>query len=328
MTAHGLPGLAVTVARRGTVVYQEATGFADPARRERLTPDHLFRIASISKPVTAVAVFALAEEGRLKPEDRVFGQGGLLEKDFGKAPSTPVGKITVRHLLTHTCGGWGNSRNDPMFRNPALNHHDLIARTLRDHPLEHEPGTHHAYSNFGYCVLGRVIEKLTGRPYAEHVREAVLAKCGVTSMRIAGNTRDDRAPGEVAYVDTDSEAPYRMNVARMDAHGGWLGSTGDLVKFACRVDGFENPPDILRPGTLRTITATDAVSPNYGCGWAVNRVPNWWHGGSIPGTTTLLVRTASGLCWAAFANSRTKDSSAALDRFMWDLVRSVPAWRA
>lgn len=328
MAAHGLPGLAVTVARHGRVVYQMSAGFADPDDRIPLTDAHLFRIASVSKPVTAVAVLALAEQGRLKLDDRVFGAAGLLGRDHAKDPSEAVGKITVRHLLNHTCGGWGNARNDPMFLNPELDHHDLIARTLREQPLEHEPGTRHAYSNFGYCVLGRVIEKLTGRPYADHVREAVLAKCGITSMRIAGNTRADRAPGEVAYVDADPDAPYRMNVARMDAHGGWLGSPGDLVKFACRVDGFDTPPDILRPATLRTMTTPEPVSPGYACGWAVNRAPNWWHNGSLPGTTTLLVRTATGLCWAAFANTRTNGSSGALDRFMWDLVRSVPAWHA
>lgn len=328
MTAQGLPGLAVTVARHGHVIYQNGTGLANPESHEPLTAGHLFRIASISKPITAVAMLALAEQGKLKADDRVFGRDSLLGYNYTKEPSAAVTKITVRHLLTHTCGGWGNARNDPMFLHPELNHHDLISLTLREQPLEHEPGTHHAYSNFGYCVLGRVIEKITGRPYAEHVRESVLAKCGISAMRIAGNTRAERAPNEVAYADADPEAPYRMNVARMDAHGGWLGSPGDLVKFACHVDGFDTPPDILRPETLRTMTATDAVSPNYGCGWAVNRSPNWWHNGSLPGTTTLLVRTASGLCWAAFTNTRTKDSAAALDRFMWDLVRSVPAWRA
>lgn len=328
LARHGIPGLAVTVARHGQVVYQNGFGFAAPRTGERLTAGHLFRIASISKPVTAVAIFQLIEQGRLQPDAPVFGEKGLLPFDGAAADPAAIGKITVRHLLTHTCGGWSNNGSDPMFRQQSLNHHDLIAWTLRKLPLEHAPGTHHAYSNFGYCILGRVIEKLTGHPYADHVTKAVLAKCGITTMRLAGNTPEERADHEVVYVAEDPAAPYRMNVTRMDSHGGWLGSTGDLVRFATHVDGFATPPDILAADTIRAMTTPSAVAPNYACGWAVNRVPNWWHGGSLPGTTTLLVRTASGLCWAAFMNTRTKDSSAALDRFMWDLVRCVPAWRA
>ena len=328
MADQGLPGLSVVVTRMGKLAYQNAAGFADPAKREPLTAAHRFRIASISKPITAVAILALSEQGRLKLSDRVFGKSGLLGADFPAAPEGNVGKIEVRHLLNHTCGGWGNSRNDPMFSKPDLDQRKLIEWTLREIPVEHEPGTRHDYSNFGYCVLGRVIAKVSGRPYAEAVNRMILAKCGIKGMRIAGDTRAERAPDEVAYVDADADAPYRMKVARMDAHGGWIGSPEDLVRFALHVDGFAAPPDILRPETLRVMTTPGPASPNYACGWAVNRAPNWWHNGSLPGTTTLLVRTASGLCWAAFANARSKDSAGALDRFMWDLVRTVPAWNA
>src|SRR5262249_37060823 len=149
-------------------------------------------------------------------------------------------------LLTHTAGGWDNSKNDPMFSHPELNHAQLIERTLRERPLDHVPGEVFAYSNFGYCLLGRVIEKITRRAYDTHVGESILKRCGVTDMAIAGNTLAQRQQGEVKYYGQDGN-PYGMNVTRMDSHGGWIARAADLVQFLMRVDGFGVPPDILKP---------------------------------------------------------------------------------
>jgi CubicO group peptidase (beta-lactamase class C family) len=174
-------------------------------------------------------------------------------------------------------------------------------------------------------VLGRVIEKITGRPYADYVKEAVLAKCGVTDMRIAGNSRAERAPQEVTYYG-EGRAPYGMNVARMDSHGGWIAAPSDLVRFAMHVDGFKTTPNILQPATVKTMTTATDQNKRYACGWCVNQYRNWWHTGSLPGTLTVMVRTNSGLCWAAFTNTRAEGLD--LDAMMWKMVEAVPAWRA
>lgn len=321
------PGLSVAIARHGRLVYQEGFGFADLEKREKLTPRHAFRIASVSKPITSVGIFSMIEQGQLQLQDVVFGPKGILGTDYGMPPSETLSAITVHHLLTHTCGGWGNAKRDPMFLNPKMNHRELIAWTLKNLPLEHTPGTHYEYSNFGYCLLGRIIEKVSGMPYAESVQQHVLKKCGVDSMRIAGNTMIERAEHEVVYYGQNKENPYSMNIRRMDAHGGWMGTPTDLVKFAIHVDGFENTPDILRADTLKTMTTPSRVHANYACGWVVNKSENRWHNGSIPGVMTILVRTASGLCWAAFANTRATGISKGIDELMWKMVRSVPSWQ-
>jgi hypothetical protein len=132
------------------------------------------------------------------------------------------------------------------------------------------------------------------------------------------------------YYD-DRDRPYEIEVARMDSHGGWIATASDLVNFLTRVDGFPAPPDILRPDLLRLMTTPSPMRADYAMGWRVNRNNNWWHTGSLAGTTTLMVRTARGLCWAALTNGRNRgaDSYAeALDRMMWDVVRKVPAWKA
>jgi hypothetical protein len=158
------------------------------------------------------------------------------------------------------------------------------------------------------------------------ILQAVLEPCGIRDMQLAGNTLAQRAYDEVCYYGRD-EDPYSMNVTRMDAHGGWIGAPDDLVRFALRVGGSNGVPGLLRAETIKTMLTASAANAGYACGWCVNRVPNYWHTGSLPGTTTIVVRTASGLCWAGFANARADGSGLALDQMMWQMARAVPAWR-
>lgn len=330
MRTYDVPALSFAIGYAGTIVYQEAFGLADRERHEPVTPMHLFRIASVSKMITSVALFRLIEQNRLALTDKVFGTGAILGTDYGRPPYGPgVGQITLEHLLTHTAGGWTNDGGDPMFGHPAMDHAGLISWTLNNRPLDHPPGQHYAYSNFGYCVLGRVIEKVAGQPYSSFALAEVLNRAGVTDMAIGGNTLDQRRPGEVKYYDA-GENPYTMNVTRMDSHGGWIATPADLVQFLMRVDGFARPPDILRAQSIKTMTTASMANAGYAKGWQVNDLGNWWHNGSLPGTTTIAVRTHSGFCWAAFANTRRADSNidGDLDDLNWRMVQQVDGWRA
>jgi len=157
-------------------------------------------------------------------------------------------------------------------------------------------------------------------------------------MQIAANKESQRAPNEVVYVGQYSEDPYKLNVTRMDSHGGWIASPSSLVQFLDHVNGFGNLPSLLKPETIRTMTTPTPVYPNtngaaYARGWMVrdNGKGDWWHSGSLPGSTAIMLRTATGLCWAALTNTRTEPSGGiddALDKMMWDLARSVPEWGA
>jgi CubicO group peptidase (beta-lactamase class C family) len=328
MQQYDVPGLSVAVGRAGALVYEDAFGFADREKREAVSPMHLFRIASVTKPITSVAIFSLIEVGRIRLTDRIFGPGAITGTDYGRPPyrldRRGVDDITVEDLLAHTSGGWSNSQADPMFMNPEMNHAQLIEWTLRTRPLDHSPGQQYAYSNFGYCVLGRVIEKVTGQPYAAYVRNSVLKRCGINDMTIAGNTLAQRRPEEVKYYGQGFN-PYGMNVTRMDSHGGWIARPADLVQFLMHVSGFATPPNILKPETVAIMTAPSDANAGYAKGWMVNRANNWWHGGSLPGTATIAVRTHSGFCWAAFANIRCSNIN--LDKLVWDMVREVKSWQ-
>lgn len=148
----------------------------------------------------------------------------------------------------------------------------LISSTLNSRPLEYTPGAHYDYSNFGYCLLGRIIEKITGQTYEEAVKTLVLAPMGITSMKIGGNTLADRLPKEVRYYGQSGEDPYIHNIRRMDAHGGWVASAKDLARFLVYVDGFPVRPDILSSQALTTMITPSAANNGYACGWAVTTV--------------------------------------------------------
>jgi CubicO group peptidase (beta-lactamase class C family) len=337
-----IPGLSLAVAKDGRLVHAAGYGAADKATGDKVTPASLFRIASLSKQITSVAVMRLIEDGRLQLSDTVFGKGGVLEPMFGtdRTFGTNITKITLQHLLEHTSGGWptaNGNQDDPMFyADPTRSQKDLISDELGKDVTE--PGTVYAYSNFGYCVLGRVIEQVSGQPYAAFVSDRVLSPCGISDMRIAGNTVAERRPGEVTYYDGGLAArgitdPYKVPVARMDAHGGWLATPTDLLRLLVRVDGFATVPDLLRADTITTMTTPSAASgtARYAKGWTVTEDGTWLHNGNLPGSESWQMRTADGYCFVVLTNTarRTpayKDTTSSTMDLLWRIRTDVDFW--
>jgi CubicO group peptidase (beta-lactamase class C family) len=198
----------------------------------------------------------------------------------------------------------------------------LISWTLDNQPLLDVPGNAHRYSNFGYCVLGRVIEAMTGQTYENAVRDLILAPSGVTQMTIAGNTAAERQYPEAMYSGVDLQAPYELPVRRMDAHGGWIGTPSELLQFVMRVDGSASPVDILQAATVTAMTTPSVANPGYARGWAVNSVGTRWHNGALAGTQSILVRTADQHEWAAVCNTGNPGNPQLgldLDALMWQV---------
>ena len=347
MREHNPPGAALAVAYHGRLVYARGFGHADVEKREPVRPTSLFRIASVSKPFTSAAVMKLVEEGRLKLDERVFpilklephlGRGERLDPRWHE--------VTVRHCLQHT-GGWDRDKSfDPMSAETAeqvakalgvglpIDTRQIIRYTMGK-PLDFDPGSAYAYSNFGYCVLGRVIEAVSGKSYHEFVREKILVPLQIRGMRLGKNLLSDRAPGEVKYYDSrhrtgraisgpkigeEAPLPYGVEcVETMDANGGWIASAVDLVRFAVALDDPKRSP-ILSQDSIETTLAPPPgpvghdpkgrpKSDYYGCGWSVRpaaRQPGKytkWHGGMLAGSSTLLVCREDGIDWAVLFNS-------------------------
>jgi CubicO group peptidase (beta-lactamase class C family) len=333
-----VPATSIAISRNGQFAYDETVGMADRQHLIQGQQNSLFRIASVTKPITSITIFSLIEQGKLNLTDKVFGPSGILGIKYGKPPYKPyITDITVDHLLTHTSGGWANDNTDPMMHNDGWDQTKLITETIANVPITNPPGTHWAYSNFGYCILGRVIEQVTGQPYEGYVQANILAPCGITTMQIARNKERERAPNEVVYVGQYSEDPYKLNITRMDSHGGWIASSTELVQFLNHVAGAPGIPALLKPATIKMMTTPAPAYPpgdaRYARGWMVrdDGAGNWWHNGSLPGTTSIMVRTSTGFCWAALCNTRSQPSNeidSAIDQMMWNMVRTVPSWNA
>ncbi len=228
-------------------------------------------------------------------------------------------------------------------------------------PLDFEPGTEYHYSNFGYCLLGRVIEKVSGKSYEEYVQKHVLEPLGITTMRLGHTLAKERAKGEVVYYTSEKDKEKAImgpeigklvpeqygawSLEALDAHGGWIASAEDLVRFAsafnhpkkCKILGekyievmFARPEGVV--GKNKEGKPKDVY---YGCGWEVHvfkdGTMNTWHAGSLPGTSALLVRRNDGLTWAVLFNSRNmpgkKDEPADLiDGLLHDAADEVENW--
>ncbi len=369
VTEQGAPGAALAVTKDGRLVYARGFGLADRKTREPVEPTSLFRIASISKPVTAVAVLQLVERGKLKLDDKIFSI--LKHEPFlpeGAKVDPRLDQITILHLLRHTAGFDKDASLDPMFRSvqfagllgvepPAKPDH--IIRVMRGRPLDFDPGQRYAYSNFGYCLLGRAVEAVTGQAYEAYVREHVLAPLGITRLRIGRTPLAGRVPGEVRYYDEKARrrnavlgerlgkpvaTPYgSWYLEAMDAHGGWIASAVGLVRFASAFDRPAKCP-ILSAASIRAMFARpeglaghdEEGKPRaayYGCGWRVRpvgRKANHWHTGGFSGTSTLLVRRHDGLNWAVLFNTRSGPAGKALASMIDPLVHraanAVKTW--
>lgn len=231
----GCQAATVAISRDGRLLYSRGYGWRDAAHHQPTLPTTLMRIASVSKPITAAEIHKLIRAHKLSMDTRVFALLHIRPYN-GKLGDPRLNDITVRQLLDHR-GGWDRTQSyDPMFRTAE------IARALRlkgpvrpvhvvqymlAQPLQFNPGTRSSYSNFGYCVLGRVIEHVTGRAYEEAVRQDILAPLGITDMKLGHNAPRARDPREVWYPP----AADRFSVEVMDAHGGWVASAPALCRF-------------------------------------------------------------------------------------------------
>ena len=347
MAAHKIPGGSLAVVKEGKLIYARGFGYADREAKTPVQPESLFRIASVSKPVTAVAILKLAEQGKLKLDDEVLD---YIDAEPFLADDRKIderwNQITLAQCLAHT-GGWDRGASyDPMFQalrmsremNVPLPIEPLhIIRYQRGMPLDFDPGQRYAYSNFGYSLLGRVIEKVSGKPYEEYVREEVFAPLGLTAPRIGKSLASERAEGEVKYYvvddgtgiavtgpaggNEDEKVPISYGVWRqetLDAHGGWIASTIDLAKFGAALDlvddGQATRGKLLSPASVQLMNSPHAEIKNpegeltghYGYGWTLKKHDELGeisaHGGALACTAASLMHFQDGLNVAVLFN--------------------------
>ena len=359
---HQVPGAALAVVRQGQVVYNRGFGWADREAGRPVTPHSQFRIASLSKPITALGILLLADQGRLQLDAPVLKYLPGCRPLPGKRMDPRWRQITIRHLLQHR-GGWDRDRSlDCMFypveiavatqgRLPPTV--DQIIRFMMGWPLDFDPGERYAYSNFGYCLLGRVIEHCTGEPFARWTQRHVLHRLGCYELRQGRTLLCHRAPQEVRYytrkdrvgfcvlADRFGEmvpAPYgTFTMETLDSVGGWIATARDMAVFGSAV-ARAGESGLLRAETARAITARPQGEPQrdqegkpkrtyYGLGWMIREVApgkyNLWHTGSLPGTSTLLVVRHDGFAWAVLFNMRNTAKGKRLSKTIDPLIHQA-----
>ena len=365
MEKYAIPGGAIAVVRDGKLFYARGFGYADVESKTPVQPDALFRIASVSKPITSAAIMKLVEVGKLTLDDRVAPFIAHLTPAPGAIVDPRWEQITVRHLLNHT-GGWDRTKPnggfDPIDRPvtaavavnaPTPASSETLIRYMKGMPLDFNPGEKHAYSNFGYIILGRVIERLSGMRYEDYVRARVLVPVGANRTQQGKSRMKDALPEEVKYYRPGTGLNWPMvpsvfpgeglvplnyggyHLEAGDASGAWVSSTIDLLRFVVKVDGRATPPDILSGSLIAEMTSNGATlcsdgSCYYAGGWVVRPVQNgatWSHGGDLPGTKAILVRSYYNVSWVALFNTSAPNSFVGeLDVALWQALNAMTSF--
>lgn len=325
-------GMQVCVMQNDTVKLRRAYGWADKENGEKMTEDHIFRIASVSKLITAAGIMKLEEQGRLSLDDKVFGKDGILS-EYGNSPiDRRYLDITVDNLLRHE-GGFYEEVLDPVFDTAEImkmygldevpDHRTLISTLFHRHPLRFTPGTSNSYSNTGFLLLSMIIEKITGEDYEKWILANILGPAGCRNMHIGGNYLEDRLPCEVHYYSHNPTLYREFNnsgnmvdrcygnndISSAGGAGGWVSSTTDIARFIAAIDGKAEVRDILTTSSIHKMTMWFDTN-TYSLGWNdTSPVTGWVRTGSFTGTNALVWNRPDGLCWIFITNTSTSRGS-------------------
>jgi N-acyl-D-amino-acid deacylase len=308
----------LAVMKDGKLVLSQGFGHADVDGKRQVDPDDPFRIASVTKPFTAAAVRKLIKEGKVKADTKVFAYLGVTPPP-SKEADPRLKDITVQHLLDHK-GGWDrDTAFDPMFRSQEIAKSlgksgpagsDDVVHYMAGQPLQFDPGSKSVYSNFGYCVLGRVVEKASGKSYVSYLQDSILAPLGVKSIELGHSLVKERDPHEPCYLDpgtgvsvfdSKKEVPApdgTFYLEAMDSHGGLIASAPDLVRFGAAywISGEPRKPKDRAEYTFF---------------------------GSLPGTHSMLWQRADGIVIAALFNQRTDPSRRDYDKIQEMMTKAA-----
>lgn len=277
------------VADASGVVHKKGYGYANFEWQIPNTPDTRFRLGSITKQFTSMVILQLVAEGKLKLDDRISTHLPDYRKDTGD-------RITIAQLLNHTSGIPSYTGMPGFFANEARDPYSVadFVKKYASGDLEFEPGTKFSYNNSGYFLLGAIIEKLTGKTYAEALQERIFTPLGMkaSGYDLAAPIIPKRASGYALSGGTYINAPY-LDMTIPYSAGSLYSTVEDLYLWdrALYTDKLLN--DDLKKQMFTT------VLQNYGFGWVMSKkklddqkieLSTISHGGGIHGFSTLLVR--------------------------------------
>ncbi len=320
-----LKGGSFALMRGDSLIY--AKGYGQATDDTPCDVHHIFRVASVSKLITATAIMKLIEQERISLDSQVFGEEGIIyDSMFLDLHKPNLKQITVDHLLRHTAG-FSSPHGDPGFTNFGIANFlrkklpleldDMVLYATKNN-LRSAPGAAFDYSNLGYMVLTKVVEEVTHQSYESFLRDSIMAPIGCYDMHIANNFRSEKRDNEVYYYET-KEAVEDMeeacdgsgrivmksdgvnNVKLLSGAGGWVTSSVELLRFVAAIDGNAGKPDILSKKSIEIMTRDNGHDKPIG--WASVDGAEWLRSGSMSGTSALIKRQSNGYTWVFISNS-------------------------
>ncbi len=279
------PGGVVCIARHGQIIYKKAFGKANQKTGQNMNEDMTFRIGSITKQFTAVAILQLVEQGKLSLTDTV-------QQYIKEFPVKPY-PITIENLLTQTSGIINYQAIE--HPNPAKVRDNYTPAQgvdyFKDEPLMFKPGTKFDYSNSNYYLLGYIIEQVTGQSYLNYLTERIIKPAGLSHTYYigSGQTSNNMASGYSRFDSKKWESAELQNPTILYAAGGLMSNADDLVKWhQVLMQGKLVSPSLLKKAHT-PYRLSEGTTSEYGYGWYIRDLdgePTIEHGGSTDGYQT------------------------------------------
>ncbi|MDB3941604.1 beta-lactamase family protein [Verrucomicrobiales bacterium] len=300
VTDKQVAGASFIVVHQGEVVFREGFGYADIESKRPFTADELLPIASVSKPFMASVVMALVDQGKMNLDDPVEKYLPAFKGKRVQGSESPAKPMTIRQLISHTGGFWGNkgisSEKMDLIRNferPLDETIDLVAK----YGLAYEPGTKWVYSGVGYCVLGRVVEVALGESLEVISQEALFRPMGLSNTTFLPS-REMRKTVPTAYLREGRELKVKDSLAEIEdlrfiLPGGSLFTNLDALAAFGQMhlnDGLHDGKRILSKESvaeMRKLQGPEKPSRTYGLGWFRDDVSDsglaelTFHGGAL-----------------------------------------------
>jgi CubicO group peptidase (beta-lactamase class C family) len=273
-------GATILVSRRGEIIYKKAVGKANLELNVPMQADHVFKIASLTKQFTAVAILQLFEKGKLGLQDEIT--------KFIPDYPTQGARITIEHLLTHTSGIYDYTNIKDSVQRMKLDVTPLqMINYFKDQPMRFPPGSKYEYSNSNYFLLGYIIEKITGKTYGQYLQDHLFQPSGMINSRYANDSKaiKNRASGYTADGNVIENAAA-MSMTQPYAAGAILSTVEDLFKWNQALQSNKLLKKETLQKALARYTLSNGKESNYGYGFRLGYIqesPSVWHGGLING---------------------------------------------
>lgn len=289
ITIGEMAGVVAGFSQHGETLWAGGSGYANIENKQEANIDMVHRIASISKPMTAIAILQLFEQGKLNIDDPV-------SKHLSYFPKHKKGIITIGHLLNHASGMKAYKNRKEAF--PTVNYPTLkdAIEVFQNRNLAFEPGTSYAYTTYGYVVLGAIIEKVSGKSYRDYMKENIWIPAGMpnTDVEVYGETYANKASLYKLTEEWTIEADEQTNLSVKVPGGGIQSTVRDLLNFGQAVLDHK----LIKPSTFDLMVTSSGLKKQgnpYGFGWFIYGDENHrsgriiGHSGSQSGTSTQLM---------------------------------------